>query len=146
LNYNYISEKMEKRLARNLQFLRKIHGYTLVELSRLLQISKSALSDYENAKSPPSFDLVYQYCVRFNVDLDAIGSELLEEAKFKAGKYQRLKVNPTDMLIQKQKQALLQQKLDGVEVQLTLLNQLLESRESENKTLKLQIQLLSPGV
>ena len=37
------------------------------------------------------------------------------------------------MLIQKQKQALLQQKLDGVEAQPTLLNQLLESREFEKQ-------------
>ena len=109
---------MEKRLARNLQFLRKIHGYTLVELSRLLQISKSALSDYENAKSPPSFDLVYQYCVRFNVDLDAIGS-IVGRGKTKTGKYQRLKVNPTDMLIQKAKTGIAATKLDSVEVQLT---------------------------
>ncbi len=135
---------MEKRLAKNLHFLRKYHGYTLVELARLMQISKSALSDYENAKSPPSFELIYQYCIRFNVDLAVIGSELLEEEKFRAGKYQRSRVNPIDLLVMNQKQALLQQKLESMEVQLTLLNQLLESKESENKTLKLQIELLSP--
>lgn len=135
---------MEKRLAKNLHLLRKYHGYTLVELARLLQISKSALSDYENAKSPPSFELVYQYCIRFNVDLAVIGSELLEEEKFKSGKYQRSRVNPIDLLVMNQKQALLQQKLESMEVQLTLLNQLLESKESENKTLKMQIDLLSP--
>jgi hypothetical protein len=78
------------------------------------------------------------------VDLAVIGSELLEEEKFRSGKYQRSRVNPIDLLVMNQKQALLQQKLESMEVQLTLLNQLLESKESENKTLKLQIDLLSP--
>ena len=49
-----------------------------------------------------------------------------------------------EMFSVSQKQALLQQRLEGMEVQLTLLNQLLESKNSENKTLKLQIELLNP--
>ena len=135
---------MEKRLARNLKFLRKYHGYTLVELAHLLKISKSALSDYENAKSPPSFEMILQYSMRFNIDMDVIGSQLLEEEAFKAGKYQRSMVSPMEMVTVTQKQALLQQRLEGMEVQFTLLNQLLKSKNSENKTLKLQIELLNP--
>lgn len=134
---------MEKRLARNLKFLRKCHGYTLIDLAKLIEVSKSALSDYENAKSPPTFEMVYQYSIRFNVDLDAMASELMEKEAYLAGKYQRSLVSPIEMFSLKQKQLLLQQKNEGLEIQINLLRQLLESKESENKTLKLQLALLN---
>lgn len=89
--------------------------------------------------------MILQYSIRFNIDMDIIGSQLLEEEAFKAGKYQRSMISPMEMITVSQKQALLQQRLEGMEVQLTLLNQLLESKNSENKTLKLQIELLHPA-
>lgn len=136
---------MEKKLARNLKFLRKYHGYTLVDLAKFFGVSKSALSDYENAKSSPPFELVHEYCNRFNVDMDMVAAQLLEHDAFSSGKYQRSTVSPIELFSMQQKQLLLQQKIEGLEIQINLLKQLLESKESENKTLKLQIELFNPG-
>lgn len=137
---------MEKNLALNLKFLRKKHNYNLTQIASLFGVSKSAVSDYENGHSIPSFHLVSLYCKTFDVSLAMINKVQFDEKNFNAGIYKETNLasvtNSEQYKDLKLKYNLLKQKTEGLEIQTKLMNQLLDSKESENKTLKLQIELL----
>jgi transcriptional regulator with XRE-family HTH domain len=139
------SVNMEKYLAANMKFLRKKFGYNLYQMAALLSVSKSAISDYENAHSIPGFHLVLMYCKTFDVSLTLIHKVIFDEKNYESGLYKEQAVNhvPTEQFKElKMKYNILKQKTEGLEVQTKLMNQLLESKESENRTLKMQIELL----
>jgi transcriptional regulator with XRE-family HTH domain len=137
---------MENNLAINLKFLRKKHNYNLTQIAALFNISKSAVSDYENGHSIPTFHLVNLYCKTFDVSLALINKVIFDEKNFNAGFYKEPQFSSITSSEQykdlKLKYNLLKQKTEGLEIQTKLMNQLLESKDSENKTLKLQIELL----
>lgn len=66
---------------------RKIYGYTATELSGLLEISPSYLSEIENNKKRPSLDILERYSNIYGIKLSSLIllSETLEEAE-KSGK------------------------------------------------------------
>ena len=65
---------------------RKIYGYTATELSRLLEISPSYLSEIENNKKQPSLEILERYSKTYGIKSSLILlSETLEEAE-KSGK------------------------------------------------------------
>lgn len=66
---------------------RKIYGYTATELSGLLEISPSYLSEIENNKKRPSLDILERYSKIYGIKLSSLIllSETLEEAE-KSGK------------------------------------------------------------
>ena len=66
---------------------RKIYGYTAAELSRLLEISPSYLSEIENNKKQPSLEILERYSKTYGIKLSSLIllSETLEEAE-KSGK------------------------------------------------------------
>ncbi|MCC8157840.1 MAG: helix-turn-helix transcriptional regulator [Phascolarctobacterium sp.] len=66
---------------------RLIYGFKAGEISELLGISKSYLSEIENDKKKPSLDLLKKYAEIYDIKLSSLIllSESLEEAK-KAGK------------------------------------------------------------
>ncbi len=139
------SVKMEKNLAANMKFLRKKFGYNLHQMAALLEVSKSAISDYENAHSVPGFHLVLSYCKTFDVSIALIHKLSFNEKNFDDGLYkeQQLSHIPSEQYKElKMKYNLLKQKTEGLEIQTKLMNQLLDSKESENRTLKMQIELL----
>lgn len=70
-----------------LKRMRKIYGYKATELSALLEISPSYLSEIENSKKQPSYDLLERYSKVYGIKLSSLIllSENLEEAE-KAGK------------------------------------------------------------
>ena len=66
---------------------RKIYGYTATELSGLLEISPSYLSEIENNKKQPSLEILERYSKTYGIKISSLIllSETLEEAE-KSGK------------------------------------------------------------
>lgn len=66
---------------------RKIYGYTATELSGLLEISPSYLSEIENNKKRPSLEILERYSKIYGIKLSSLIllSETLEETE-KSGK------------------------------------------------------------
>ena len=136
------SDKMEYFFSKNLKKLRKIHNLTLVELSKESKISKSTLSDYENGKSVPPLDVISEICNYFNVTFEQISNSEISELEIEKNKEK----TQFDSLFENEKYKLhlnlLNQKVETVQLQIKLLEQLVKSREAENKTLKMNILLL----
>ena len=65
-----------------LKRIRMIYGYKALEMSELLQISKSYLSEIENNKKKPSLDLLEKYSEIYGIKLSSLIllSENYEEA------------------------------------------------------------------
>ena len=144
---------MENKFSANLRLLRKKNKLTLAILGKNLGISKSALSDYENANTFPSLDVCEEICQYFGTNLDDLQnadfSEMsLEEIQEKSlnrnsGKktHDKLDFNdPYNQLVFQNK--LLNQQVEGLQIQLQLVKQLTESKISEIKSLQIQIKLL----
>ena len=66
------SNKTEYFFGKNLRFLRKLKKLTLLELSEMLKISKSAISDYEIGKSLPGLDVVQKFSQFFETPIDTL--------------------------------------------------------------------------
>lgn len=64
---------------------RAIYGYKASEMSVMLGISNSYLSEIENNKKPPSLDLLQRYAKIFGIKLSSLLllSESLDEAEKK---------------------------------------------------------------
>ncbi|MBK8625059.1 MAG: helix-turn-helix transcriptional regulator [Saprospiraceae bacterium] len=125
---------------------------TLFGLSDVLKISKSAISDYENSKSLPGLDVVQKFSTYFDIPIDDLYNSDITEIYKKTGKIytkeaiKTPKGNTEDIAFENEKYIfsikLLTQKLESTQLQIQMLKQLLESREAENKTLKINIKLL----
>jgi len=146
-----ISNKTEYIFGKNLRFLRKSKKMTLLVLSEKLKISKSAISDYEIGKSLPGLDVVQKFSNYFEVPIDDLyNSDIAEFYQKGGGKIKKrnvLNVNDTHQVeFENEKYVfnvkLLTQKLESTQLQIQMLKQLLESREAENKTLKINVKLL----
>ncbi len=144
---------MENKFSANLRILRKNNKLTLEILGKILGVSKSALSDYENNHTFPSLNICEAICQYFGINLDDLQnfdfSEMsLEEIKANALKRNSDRRNddkndfsdPTKQLEFQNK--LLHQQVQGLEIQLQLVKQLTESKISEIKSLQIQIRLL----
>ncbi len=137
--------------GKNLRFLRKLKKMTLLDLSETLKISKSAISDYEIGKSMPGLDVVQKLSQYFETPIDILyNSDIPELYKknglnFTKGKATLL-TDEKDLAFENEKYLfnikLITQKLESTQLQIQMLKQLLDSREAENKTLKINIKLL----
>jgi len=145
------SNNSEYLFGNNLRFLRKSKKMTLLELSKSIQVSKSALSDYETYKTIPSLDVVKKFSNFFNIPMDALYnsdiSEILKKDKmhsFKQDLQQENKILDHEKYTFNLK--LLTQKLESTQLQIQMLKQLLASKESENMTLGINIKLLEERI
>ncbi|MFN8337728.1 MAG: helix-turn-helix transcriptional regulator [Saprospiraceae bacterium] len=145
------SNNSEYLFGNNLRFLRKSKKMTLLELSKSIQVSKSALSDYETYKTIPSLDVVKKFSNFFNIPMDALYnsdiSEILKKNKmhsFKQDLQQENKILDHEKYTFNLK--LLTQKLESTQLQIQMLKQLLASKESENMTLGINIKLLEERI
>ena len=57
-------------IGKQLKHLRRAKGYTQMELPDILQLSKSAISAYEQDRKVPSLDTVIQLATYFDVSVD----------------------------------------------------------------------------
>ncbi len=137
---------MEINFKKNLKFLRKREELTLVALSESLNISKSALSDYETGKSLPGMDVLMVISQFFNVGIDNLLNSEISELNLNSQK-KKMALPSKDLLhIENERYVfnlnLLNQKLEGQLVQNQMLRQLLGSKDAEISTLRNHIKLL----
>lgn len=144
---------MENKFSANLRHLRKKNKLTLEILGKNLRISKSALSDYENGHTFPSLDVCESICQYFGTNLDDLQNSDFSEMSLEEIQENSLNRNsgkktdnkndfddPYNQLVFQNK--LLNQQVEGLQIQLQLVKQLTESKISEIKSLQIQIRLL----
>lgn len=149
---------MENNFNANLRSLRKKNNYTLESLGKVLNISKSTLSDYETGKSSPPFSVCERIADIFGITIDELRiSDISDKIIFNTTFSPNRTINTykdeqekATLLAQKNQlefqNKILQQQIDGLHVQLKLVNQILESKNNEIRSLQMQIKLLDAYV
>ncbi len=142
------SEIAENLFGANLRHMRKRDKITLEELSRLLDISKSSLSDYETNKTYPPLDVCRKLAGHFKVSLDAFDKLCLANGPASGkdvpnGNTGELREQVGDL---KRELKLKDQQVGSLKTQLKLQKQLMESKSAEIQSLRIQIQLLEEQI
>jgi transcriptional regulator with XRE-family HTH domain len=145
---------MENNFGKNLRILRKKRKETLESLAETLKISKSAISDYETGKTFPSL-LISESLANFfgvntgllqNSNIAEYSDEQIEELiiskKLKTGNIQATSETQTAIKQLEFQNRLLGQQVDGLNIQLQLTKQIVESKEAEIRSLLIQVKLL----
>lgn len=145
---------MEKRFGSNLRTLRKKNKLTLESLGEKLKISKSAISDYEIGKTFPPLDVCELISNFFGINIDDLRNsdftelslEQIEELYGAKAKNKPVKESSEDFSNEKRQlefhNKLLSQQIEGLQIQLKLTKQIVESKDSEIKSLQIQVRLL----
>jgi transcriptional regulator with XRE-family HTH domain len=145
---------MENKFGSNLRLLRKKKKITLEGLGEKLKISKSAISDYEIGKTFPPLDVCELISNFFEINIDDLKnsdfSEFTDEQiDILANSKDKTKAtnNTNDNFSTEKKQLefhnkLLSQQIEGLQIQLQLVKQIVESKDSEIKSLQIQVRLL----
>ncbi len=143
---------MSKYFGLNLRVLRKRKKETLESLAEILKISKSAISDYETGKSQPSLGVSESIAVYFGVNTDLLQNSNLSELsetqldELPLNNRNNSFTNKTELDTSiKQLEfhnKLLGQQVDGLNIQLQLVKQIVESKDAEIKSLMIQVRLL----
>jgi transcriptional regulator with XRE-family HTH domain len=147
---------MESKFSANLRILRKRNKLTLEALGKILNVSKSALSDYENGHTFPSLDVCEAICHYFGINLDnlqnldfaVVSVEELQQNLEEKRVNIKVDINDLSSPVKQLEfhNKLLHQQVEGLSIQLQLLKQLLESKSSEIKSLQIQILLLEEKI
>jgi transcriptional regulator with XRE-family HTH domain len=152
---------LKSYFAENLRNLRKYKKITLEDLSSAINVSKSAISDYENEKFSPTIFICRKIADFFEVSIENMEySEILDFSDKNNVKVKTLEALPKQMaeimeyneVLEKQKnelqleQKLLKQKIESLQLQLKLHDQLKTSKLSEIELLRNQIQLLEEKI
>lgn len=147
--------------SENLKNLRKYHKITLEELADALNVSKSALSDYENDKFSPSLIICRKIADYFETSVDILEfSEILEKTEKNGFVLKNIESLPKQILeakeyaevLEKQKNELMlelrlqKQKVESLTLQMRLQEQLKASKLSEIELLRSQIILLEEKI
>lgn len=148
---------MKSYFSENIKTLRKYKKITLEELSEAINVSKSAISDYENDKFSPAIFICRKIADYFKVSLDYLEySEIMEKnseneyiLKNQESIYKEQYATKEYIeVLEKQKYELAtelklqKQKVEGLQVQFRLQEQLKESKLMEIMLLKTQTGLL----
>ncbi len=149
---------MENQFGVNLRLLRKKGKLTLENLGKILGISKSAVADYEVGKTFPPLDICQKISDFFGITIDDFRSkdfrniEELDLKKYafvepeKAQKdthFQEIETNLQQLEFQNK---LLNQQIEGLYIQLQLVKQIVSSKDSEIKSLQIQVRLLEEKI
>ena len=86
------------QLANNLRYLRKKHGLTQKALSKMLNISRQAYSNYETGKRTPDLDSLLFLACCYRVSLDALVLKNLPGARRHP---EELSVSPVSYILAK---------------------------------------------
>jgi transcriptional regulator with XRE-family HTH domain len=148
---------LESQFSSNLRYLRKRDKITLEELSRQLSVSKSSLSDYETRKTYPPLDVCSRLAAHFGVSLDAFDKQNLSEVLILIpgtgadARDEATNAPPVadcrDQLEHLGREVKLRsQQVEGLRTQLKLQEQLIDSKNGEIQSLRIQIQLLEEKI
>ncbi len=149
---------MENKFGSNLRILRKKQKLTLESLGEKLKISKSAISDYEIGKTFPPLDICELISNFFGINIDDLKNSdftelTAEQIEQLYGANAKIKVSKdtTDDFSNEKRQLefhnkLLSQQIEGLQIQLKLIKQIVESKDSEIKSLQIQVRLLDEKI
>lgn len=149
---------MENRFGKNLRILRKQQKITLEKLGESLKISKSAISDYEIGKTFPPLDVCELISNFFGLNIDDLKNsdftelslEQIEDLYGSKAKNKSVKESSEDFSNEKKQlefhNKLLSQQIEGLQIQLKLTKQIVESKDSEIKSLQIQVRLLEEKI
>lgn len=145
---------MENNFGRNLRVLRKKKKETLESLAEILKISKSAISDYETGKTFPSLLVSESIATFFGINTDILQNsnfsefsedqidELISNKKMAFKPNQPNSEQETALKQLEFHNKLLGQQVDGLNIQLQLVKQIVESKDAEIRSLLIQVKLL----
>ncbi len=75
------------KIGANLQQIRKSNGYTQEKLAEKIEVSVRYISDIEQDRAKPSYEVLIRICNLFGITLDQIFSEYLSAEKNKKLEY-----------------------------------------------------------
>ena len=75
------------KIGKNIQQIRKSNGYTQEKLAERIEVSVRYISDIEQDRSKPSYEVLIRICNLFHVTLDQIFSEYLNVKENKSLEY-----------------------------------------------------------
>ena len=75
------------KIGKNLQQIRKSNGYTQEKLAENIEVSVRYISDIEQDRAKPSYEVLIRICNLFQVTLDQIFSEYLSAKENKSLEY-----------------------------------------------------------
>ena len=149
---------MENKFGSNLRVLRKKQKLTLESLGEILKISKSAISDYEIGKTFPPLDVCELISNYFGINIDDLKNSYFAELSdaqiediINSKNYAKYPKEATEDFSNLRKQLefhnrLLGQQVEGLQIQLQLVKQIVESKDSEIKSLQIQVRLLEEKI
>ena len=75
------------KIGKNLREIRKSNGFTQERLAENIEVSTRYISDIEQDRSKPSYEVLIRICNLFQVTLDQIFSEYLKVKENKSLEY-----------------------------------------------------------
>ena len=75
------------KIGKNLQEIRKSNGYTQEKLAAKIEVSVRYISDIEQNRAKPSYEVLIKICNLFNIGINQIFSEYLKIQENKTLKY-----------------------------------------------------------
>ena len=75
------------KIGKNIQKIRKSFGYTQEKLAEVADVSTRYISDVEQERANPSYEVLIKICNHFNIGLDQIFSSYLNIKGNKALEY-----------------------------------------------------------
>lgn len=75
------------KIGKSLQEIRKSNGYTQEKLAERIEVSVRYISDIEQDRAKPSYEILIRICNLFHVTLDQIFSEYLNAKENKSLTY-----------------------------------------------------------
>ena len=75
------------KFGKNIQKIRKSNGYTQEKLAEEIEVSVRYISDIEQDKSKPSYEVLIKICNVFQISLDQVFSEYLNIKENKSMEY-----------------------------------------------------------
>ena len=75
------------KIGKNIQKIRKSNGYTQEKLAENIEVSVRYISDIEQDRAKPSYEVLIRICNLFQVTLDQIFSEYLNVKENKSLEY-----------------------------------------------------------
>ena len=75
------------KIAKNIQAIRKSNGYTQEKLAEKIEISVRYVSDIEQDRAKPSYEVLIKMCNLFKISLDQIFSKYLDVTNNKTLEY-----------------------------------------------------------
>ncbi len=149
---------MDNQFGANLRLLRKKEKLTLENLGKILGISKSAVADYEVGKTFPPLDICQKISDFFEITIDDFrvkdfsncevadlkksssteSSQVLKEVYI-----HEFETNLQQLEFQNK---LLNQQVEGLQIQLQLVKQIVSSKDAEIKSLQIQVRLLEEKI